>query len=271
MKAQRRARPAEAGPMSTMLNDHLQIPLPHVSGGVREGAMALRLGLRLVKGLSSDGAARLVAARSERRFDSVPDLAQRAQLERRDVDALAAAGALASLAGHRRQARWQALGSEPSLPLFEQLSFAEEAPRLHTPSEAEDLVADYATTGLTLGRHPLALLRECLRRGGNVSAAQFATLADGRYLRYTGLVTTRQHPGAGGTVFLTLEDESGVANIIVWKDRVERYRREVLQGRLLEVRGRLQKEHGVIHLIAGRLIDRTELLGRLETASRDFH
>jgi len=296
MKAQRRARPAEAGPTSTMLNDHLQIPLPHDNGGGREGAnplthavtesnnplphasvggregaLALRLGLRLVKGLSSDGAARLVAARNERRFDSVPDLAQRAQLERRDVDALAAAGALASLAGHRRQARWQALGSEPSLPLFEQLNFAEEAPRLHTPSEAEDLVADYATTGLTLGRHPLALLRERLRRGGNVSAAQFATLADGRYLRYTGLVTTRQHPGAGGTVFLTLEDESGVANIIVWKDRVERYRREVLQGRLLEVRGRLQKEHGVIHLIAGRLIDRTELLGRLETASRDFH
>jgi len=271
MAAQRRARPAEASPTSTMLNDHLQIPLPHDNGGGREGTMTLRLGLRLVKGLSFDGAARLVAARNERRFDSVPDLAQRAQLERRDVDALAAAGALASLAGHRRQARWQALGSEPSLPLFEQLSFAEEAPPLRAPSEAEDLVADYASTGLTLGRHPLALLRDRLRRGGNVSTAQLTTLADGRYLRLTGLVTTRQHPSAGGTVFLTLEDESGVANVIVWKDRVERYRREILQGRLLEVRGRLQKEHGVIHLIAGRLIDRTELLGRLETSSRDFH
>lgn len=245
--------------------------LPHDNGGGREGAVSLRLGLRMVKGLSFDGAARLVAARGERRFDSVPELAQRAQLERRDMDALAAAGALASLAGHRRQARWQALGSEASLPLFEQLSFVEEAPLLHAPSEAEDLVADYASTGLTLGRHPLALLRARLRRGGNVSSAQLTALPDGRYLRYTGLVTTRQHPGAGGTVFLTLEDEAGVANIIVWKDRVERYRREVLQGRLLEVRGRLQKESGVIHIITGRLIDRSAWLGELPTESRDFH
>lgn len=224
-----------------------------------------------MKGLSADAAARLVAARNQRRFSSVPDLVQRARLERRDVDALAAAGALATLAGHRRQARWQALGSEPSLPLFEQLEFAEAQPRLRAPSEAEDLIADYASTGLTLGRHPLALLRERLRRGGNVTAQQLGVLDDGRHVRLTGLVTTRQHPGAGGTVFLTLEDETGVANIIVWKDRVERYRREVLQGRLLEVRGRLQKESGVIHLVTGRLIDRSAWLGELPTESRDFH
>jgi len=268
------ALPLQEGGSNNLLPDANAVSnnlLPHDNGGGREGAMTLRLGLRLVKGLSFDGAARLVAARGKRRFDSVPDLAQRAQLQRCDMDALAAAGALASLAGHRRQARWQALGSEPSLPLFEQLSFAEETPPLRAPSEAEDLVADYASTGLTLGRHPLALLRERLRRGGNVSSAQLATLADGRYLRLTGLVTTRQHPGAGGTVFLTLEDETGVANIIMWKDRVERYRREVLQGRLLEVRGRLQKESGVIHIITGRLIDRSAWLGALPTESRDFH
>ena len=233
--------------------------------------LALRLGLRLVQGLSASGVERIAAACRARPFSSVPDLAQRAQLTRRDVDALAAAGALASLAGHRRQARWQALGSEPTLPLFEQLHFDEEQPALRTPSEAEDIVEDYASTGLTLGRHPLALLRERLRRSGNVAAEQLAVLDDGRLVRLTGLVTSRQHPGAGGTVFITLEDETGVANVIVWKDRVERYRREVLQSRLLEVRGRLQKESGVIHLIAARLIDRTELLGQLQTSSRDFH
>jgi error-prone DNA polymerase len=240
----------------------------------REGMktnFALRLGLRMVKSLSAAATTRIVAARRRQPFASVADLAQRAQLERRDVDALAVAGALATLAGHRRQARWQALGSEPSLPLFEQLHFTEETPALQAPSEGEDLIADYASTGLTLGRHPLALLRAHLRRSGNVTAAQFALLKGGRFVRLTGLVTTRQHPGAGGTVFLTLEDETGVANIIVWKDRVERYRREVLQGRLLEVRGRLQKEGAVLHLIAARLIDRTELLGRLQTSSRDFH
>jgi error-prone DNA polymerase len=233
--------------------------------------LALRLGLRLVQGLSASGAERIAAACRARPFSSVPDLAQRAQLTRRDVDTLAAAGALASLAGHRRQARWQALGSEPTLPLFEQLHFDEEQPALRTPSEAEDIVEDYASTGLTLGRHPLALLRERLRRSGNVAAEQLAVFDDGRLVRLTGLVTSRQHPGAGGTVFITLEDETGVANVIVWKDRVERYRREVLQSRLLEVRGRLQKESGVIHLIAARLIDRTELLGQLQTSSRDFH
>jgi len=246
-------------------------PLPHDRGGGREGELALRLGLRMVQGLSASGAERIAAACCARPFSSVPDLAQRAQLERRDMDALAAAGALASLAGHRRQARWQALSSEPSLPLFEQLHFAEERPLLRAPNEAEDLIADYASTGLTLGRHPLALLRERLRRSGNVTAQQLAVLNDGRHVRLTGLVTSRQHPGAGGTVFITLEDETGVANVIVWKDRVERYRREVLQSRLLEVRGRLQKESGVLHLITARLIDRTELLGKLQTSSRDFH
>jgi len=263
--------PPSSGPYASGMANRLH-PCSRIPE--REGIktnFALRLGLRMVKSLSAAAATRIVAARQGQPFASVADLAQRAQLERRDVDALAVAGALATLAGHRRQARWQALGSEPSLPLFEQLHFTEETPALQAPSEGEDLIADYASTGLTLGRHPLALLRAHLRRSGNVTAAQFALLKGGRFVRLTGLVTTRQHPGAGGTVFLTLEDETGVANIIVWKDRVERYRREVLQGRLLEVRGRLQKEGAVLHLIAARLIDRTELLGRLQTSSRDFH
>ncbi len=233
--------------------------------------LALRLGLRMIRGLNADGAKRLVAARDRRPFRSVDDLQRRARLSRKDLDLLASAGALTALAGHRHLARWQTLGAEGTLPLFDELHIQEPAPALPVPSEAQELIADYTTLGLSLGPHPLSFLRRQLHGMGCIPAAEFAARANGSKIRYTGLVVTRQHPSsAAGVVFLTLEDETGNVNIIVWQKLVERYRKEVIGSRLLEVSGILQREGEVIHLVARRLRDQTPLLGAVDTRSRDF-
>ena len=143
---------------------------------------------------------------------------------------------------------------------------------LAAPSEGEDLVADYASLGLTLGRHPLALLRERLQRQRMHTAAELKTLPHGRLARVTGLVTGRQRPGtASGVTFVTLEDETGMVNVIVWRDLAERQRKELLRSSLMSVYGTLEREGEVVHLIAGRLHDQTALLGNLVARSRDFH
>jgi error-prone DNA polymerase len=245
---------------------------PIVSANPEKGSqLSLRLGLRMVRGLSQAGAERLVAARRERSFISVADLTRRAGLSRKDLEALAAANALAALAGHRHEARWQALGVERSLPLFTEAEAPEEIPSLPRPTEAQDLIADYASAGLTLGRHPLALLRPRLRQLRSVTTADLGRQRDGAWVHLIALVITRQHPAsAAGTIFLTLEDEAGSANIIVWQRLAESFRREVLAARLLGVHGQLQREGEVIHLVARRLVDHTALLGELQTRSRDF-
>ncbi|WP_342745162.1 OB-fold nucleic acid binding domain-containing protein [Thioalkalivibrio denitrificans] len=231
----------------------------------------MRLGLRLVQGLGEAPAQRIVAARQERPFRSVDDLARRATLDTRQLDALAEAGALKTLTGHRHRARWAALGVESPLPLLADADPVEADPLLTAPAPGEDCVADYRATGLTLGEHPLALLRTRLRRAGGVTAQDLLAHPHGRHVRHIGLVITRQHPAsARGTVFLTLEDETGTVNAIVWPTLVQRYRREVIQGRLLEIRGELQRVEGVMHLVARRLVDRSGWLGRLMTPSRDF-
>ena len=148
-----------------------------------------------------------------------------------------------------------------------------EAPlQLPAPSEGQDILADYISTGLTLGRHPLALLRPRLARMKLVTAADLKYFADGDNVRAAGIVTCRQRPGtASGVVFVTLEDETGTINVIVWNALSQRQRRELLGSRLMGVAGKLQKEGDVIHLVAHRLTDHSRLLGRLATASRDFH
>jgi len=254
-------------------------PLPQAGEGESIGFShknpqpAVRLGLRQVKGLTEAGARRLVAARVEAPFASVADLARRAGLDRRDLDALAAAGALRALSGHRHRARWAVAGVERPLPLLAGAEIAEGVPLLRPPTEAEDLVADYASLGLTLGRHPLALLRGELRaRYRCLSAADLRAVPHGRRARTAGLVVCRQHPSsASGVIFITLEDETGQTNLIVWPGVVERQRREVLHARLLVVSGEVQREGEVLHLIAGRLEDRSALLGDLLARSRDFH
>jgi len=145
-------------------------------------------------------------------------------------------------------------------------------PQLPAPSEGKDIVADYTSPALTLGRHPLALLRPRLKRMKLVTAADLAQLADGDSVRAAGIVTCRQRPGtASGVVFVTLEDETGYVNVVVWSKLVEKQRRELLGSHLMGVEGKLQREGDVIHLVARRLTDHTRLLGTLATASRDFH
>ncbi|MCS4504650.1 error-prone DNA polymerase [Arhodomonas aquaeolei] len=232
---------------------------------------ALRLGLSLVRGLSAGGIERLLTARRGCAFDDVTDLARRASLERRDLKALAAAGALAGLAGHRRRARWAVLGVEPELPVLRGTAIEEPAPALAPPGEGETLVADYASTGVSLGRHPLALLRPHLARRRFRTAAALREVGHGRLVRGAGLVITRQRPGsAGGVTFLTLEDETGVVNVVVWQATAERFRRAVVGGRLLGVIGTWERRGEVMHLVAGRIEDHSRLLGRLVTRSRDF-
>jgi error-prone DNA polymerase len=241
-----------------------------------DGEPALRLGLRLVKSLSQAGVERLLAARAARPFSSVQDLAARAALDRGDLEALAAAGALAALSGNRHLAFWEVAGTERSLPLApaatRQAAAEEGRPLLRAPTEGERIVADYASLGLTLGRHPLALLRERLRAAALLPADEIKRAAHGASVRTAGIVLMRQRPAtASGVIFLTLEDESGQVNVIVWERVGRAQRRALLESRLLEVHGELQRQDDVTHLIASRLIDRTHLLGELLTRSRDFH
>ena len=235
-------------------------------------APALRLGMLMVKGLSEAGAERVVAARRERPFADVDDLARRARLDARDLKCLAAAGALNRLATHRRRAYWDVAGIEPATPLLREAPVVEAPPRLHPPTEGEDLVADYASLGLTLGRHPLALLRDHLARQRLATAAEIRRLPHGSFARACGIVTGRQRPDtASGVVFVTLEDETGYVNVVVWRDLGERQRRELLGARLMAVHGVIEREGEVVHLVARRLVDASAALGRLVTRSRDFH
>jgi error-prone DNA polymerase len=233
---------------------------------------ALRLGLRMIGGLSESAAQRIVAARGEHAFTDVADLAQRAALDRRDLACLADAGALATVAGHRHGAVWEVAGVERLPPLLAGSRFDEAVPELPAPTEGEDIVADYRTVGLTLRRHPLALLRDRLSRRRLLTSAEIGEAPHGRIVRTAGLVIGRQRPDtASGVVFVTLEDETGATNVIVWRDVSDRQRRELLGSRLLAVFGRVEREGPVVHLIAGRLVDLSPLLGRLEAKSRDFH
>lgn len=238
-----------------------------------DGRPALRLGLRLVKHLSQEGAARLLAARAARNFDGIADLAERGALDRRDLEALAAADALTKLTGHRHRAVWQVTGVERALPLLPAATAVDEGiPLLRAPREGQDIVADYGSVGLTLRRHPLALLRDKLQRRGVVPTRELWEQPNGKLVRTAGLVITRQRPGsAGGVTFVTMEDETGYVNLIVWNRVAVEQRAALLESRLLEVHGKLQREGDVQHVIAQRLTDLSSLLGELVVASRNFH
>ena len=237
-----------------------------------EGA-AVRLGLRMIGGFAEAAARRVLAARP---FESVDDLAGRARLTRRELRCLADGGALAALAGHRRLAHWAAAGAARGEGALASVRLPEARAALAPPSEAESIVADYASLGLTLGRHPLALLRPLLARQRFSTAEALHELPHGRSARAAGLVTCRQRPDTeSGVMFVTLEDETGSANVVVWRDLAERQRRELLGARLLGVQGVIERDGTVVHLVARRLSDQSPLLadalGPLATRSRDFH
>ena len=237
-----------------------------------DGEPALRLGMRMVKSLGKEVSERIITARRDGgEFASVQDLTMRADLDRRTLEALADAGALRDLAGNRHLTFWQVAGSEQELPLAPVPRTAEATPLLAPPTEGQNIAADYRSHGLTLGRHPLALLREELSAEHVVTAAALRDLPHGRVLRVAGIVTARQRPqSAGGVMFITLEDETGFVNLIAWEKVWSGARRAANNSRLLEVQGMLQKEGGVIHVVVRRFVDRTPLLGNVVTQSRDF-
>ncbi len=235
------------------------------------GHAVLRLGLRMVKGLAEDAGERIVAGRADGEYRQVQQLRERAGLDRHALGVLASAGALRPIAGDRHRARWTVAGAEKPMPLFPSMARYEPVPLLTAPTEGQNIVADYRTTGLTLERHPVRLLRRHLDRYRYLRADQLPGIDNGRGVNVAGLVITKQRPGtASGVVFVTLEDESGQVNLVLWKQVTERYRAALLNARLLGVAGELQIEGEVIHVIARELFDHSELLGDLVVKSRDF-
>jgi error-prone DNA polymerase len=239
---------------------------------VKGGELALRLGLRMVRGFGEQDAQRIGQARAVRTFGDVTDLSDRAALDARARELLADAGALRGLASHRHRARWAVAGVEAQRPLFAgKPATPERQVALPLPTIGEDMQADYATVGTTLGRHPLALLRRQLQARRCCSSKDLPALESGRSIMAAGLVIGRQRPQtASGVTFVTLEDEHGVINVVVWRQLAERQRRVFLESRLLMVEGKLESESGVRHLIARRLHDLTPLLSNLDVRSRDF-
>jgi error-prone DNA polymerase len=233
---------------------------------------AIRMGLRLIRGFCEATAKDIMAARGQWPFVDVGDLSIRAKLDRRDQALLADSGALRALAGHRHRARWAIAGVEPQLPLFPGSTPETETIALPLPTRGEDLRADYALTGTTLGPHPLRLLRSRLRARHFRASNELAGVPNGRPVRVAGIVTLRQQPQtSSGVVFLTIEDEFGLTNVVIWRRVVLRQRRVLLASRLLAIEGHLESEHGVQHLIAHTLEDLTPMLGELDVRSRDFH
>lgn len=237
---------------------------------------ALRLGLRLIKGLSHHGAVRLITARNERPFINIADLHQRSELNKRDMEALASADALKLLSGHRHQTQWQIMALESPRPLLQSNNYNREqlddSVYHPPPSKVSEVFSDYSSTGLSLREHPMLLLRQQHPFNRCKRFADLPEVGNKRFVRIAGIVTGRQRPGsASGVLFLTLEDETGNNNIIVWKNLQQRFRQPLLTAKLLLVKGILEMRDNVTHIIAGELIDYSERLAELKTKSRDFH
>ena len=260
------------------------------------GRPALRLGLNRVKGLAERAAGRLVSARSGKvrhgdapsgnvrhsgdrsgdsrpgnAFGSVRELAERARLGSHELDVLAGAGALESLARNRHRAHWDAAGVEKPTPLLGQPRIAEGVPMLKPQTEGQEVLADYRHLGLSLRRHPLALLRDRLTSAGLQPAGDVLRFPDGAAVHAAGLVIARQRPSsASGVIFVTIEDETGYLNLVVWERVAERQRQTLLGATLLGVHGKVQREGDVVHIVARQLSDHSVLLGQLPAQSRDF-
>ncbi|MBB2164615.1 error-prone DNA polymerase [Gluconacetobacter sp. 1b LMG 1731] len=241
----------------------------------RPGAprQSVRLGFRLVKGLSNDHAAQLIANRTSP-YESVDDLWRRADIPVSAIERLAEADALHSLGLNRRAALWQIKGlADSPLPLFAAADALRNRPEpeivepmfvLPDLSEGGEVVEDYHTTGLSLRRHPVAFLRENLASRGLTPCGALGALRDGRRVSVAGIVLMRQRPGtAKGVLFMTIEDETGTANLVVWKDRMEAQRRIVIGAAMIAVQGLLQREGDVIHVVAVRFEDLTADLGKI--------
>ena len=239
-----------------------------------KGELALRLGFRQAEGIHEAEASRLVTGRRSG-FQSVEDVARRARLHGRPMRALADADAFRSIGLDRRQALWEVrrLPEDDPLPLFAAMDAqelgAEAEANLPEMGLGEHVATDYQTLRLSLKAHPMALLRPVFAREGVCSAAEVSARADGRFTRMAGLVLVRQRPGKGNAIFITLEDETGVTNCVLWAREFERLRRPVMASRLMLVEGRVQKSpEGVVHLMASNVIDRSDALELMWDAQR---
>jgi error-prone DNA polymerase len=239
--------------------------------------LAIRLGFHLIKGFNREAATRLVNARQQAPFKNLQDLVHRAGLNKKEREALVQADTLHQLAPHRYQAQWQALALQSYKPLLsplesEDLEALNDNRVLAPPAEVDDMLMDYRTTGLTLRRHPLAILRERGAVNGCKKASDLQTMRQGQFAKVAGIVTCRQRPGtAAGVLFLTLEDETGNINVIVWRDKVERFRQAILRSRLLLIKGIIERERKVVHLVAGHIEDISQEIPEFCRPSRDFH
>lgn len=236
-----------------------------------DGAPMVRLGMHMVKGMQEASAERIVAARERLPFASIQDFFARTALDRGDLTCLADGDALRTLTGHRRDALWATLGRvSRDAPIS--VVRTERQAELLLPTEAQDITADYRRLGLTLRRHPLALLRPQLKKLRVRSAEEVQQSPNGRMLHTGGIVTCRQRPDtAAGVIFVTLEDETGNVNVVVWAQVAQKQRRALLSARLLGIKGEVQRVGDVVHVVARYLVDYTHLLGALPTESRDFH
>lgn len=248
---------------------------------------AMRLGFSRIKGLDTEKAEGIALARNSEPFQDLNQLVTRTDLSRADLQKLAAADALHSLAGNRHAAHWQAAAAEPQSELFNNATnthttHTQEELFTAAPTLQKDLTSDYRTTGLSLRVHPMAVLRSEYPFNRCKKQNQLNTISHGRFIQVAGLVTGRQRPGtAKGTLFLTLEDETGNINVVVWKNTQDLYRKALLTSKLLVVKGHLERStppasHGenaipVIHVMAGKLLDYSQRLEGLALASRDFH
>lgn len=235
-------------------------------------ALALRLGFRQIEGFREIWADKLVAARGTG-FTRVEELAQRAGLPSRALQLLADADACGSIGLGRRDALWEARRMpQGTLPLFAAASTAElaEEPDAALPPMplVEQVLTDYQMTRLSLKGHPMAFLRDDFTRQGVLSCAETAAAPNGAIVHTAGIVLIRQRPGKGNAIFLTLEDESGITNVLLWERHFERYRRAVMTARLMLIEGEVQRsKEGVIHLMATRILDRTAMLDGLSEDS----
>ena len=233
----------------------------------RNAQPALRLGLRQVKGMGEEAARRIEAAQP---FRDIDHLNRNSDLDDGTLTILARAGALKSLSGHRYQAHWDAAGVDHPSALWQETPTAySTSVALAGPGEGDDMLADYRYLGLTLGRHPMALLRDDAAFHGCRTASELESSRHEQFVHVAGLVTCRQRPGsASGVVFMTLEDETGVCNIVVWNSVLERFRAPLLQGRLIAVKGVVEREGIVIHVVAGHVRDLTHKLAELSSEEK---
>ena len=273
-----RRHQVEVRPVDVLVSDWDSTLEPIINGNVQEG-VAVRLGMSRISGMRMASAQRIVAARRSSTstisaatlLTDLADLAQRANLDRSDLQALAASNALLGLTGHRRSALWHAAGAVPDKDLLRGTQIEESQPKLKQPSAGEELILDYQSLGLTLGQHPLALLRKQLFARRFATAQDLQLYQNDQLARACGLVTVRQRPAtAKGVLFMTLEDETGNVNLIIWPALLEQQRQIVLNAKLLGVYGIWQREGEVRHLVAKRLVDMTHMLGRLVPKSHDF-